>query len=370
MKAKPLVEKFLTYNRTKEEATIARLKRDPRLTAVTLAQNLNFTRAYAAAQISAVERARKYHLAASAETMIEALRPRPLLMEERSLSLLTQIANGTKALDPDIETPIVHIPDTPVWIELAVPLFTGGNEYGENQDIAAILFFSTDHEVELLRKRSLPTGVRAILDHVARQPGQDYQWPVYFIDSDGRPRDLYYYLEHAHTWSIRVGEACPADACTYSEVEDPTRVNPGRKIKVRHPCAFCATTLAHWRSWISTALLVVAGEFAATEDAEWLSLADHTTRKVRRPGSRKYDEIRVSHTTISSTSMPVSSAAPDPLISRLTRKKGMSQSHKAPGWMQPARSTQKVWSMYAPHSGQRNADWTRRAMPDGSANRR
>jgi hypothetical protein len=227
------------------------------------------------------EQALKYRLAASAQAMIEALRPRPLLREEMTLEVMTAIADHTHQPGPDRETPILHLPAAAVWMELEEPMTTNAGE------IAGIFFCSADHEIErMLEEEKRPT-MREVLKASGRQ-GREPKWILHFIDRSGTPTSHYEYYEESKQWHIIPGrEPCPTEECREQEHGDGTFYIM--------PCTFCGTILALWRSWFVTALFAVEGEYAATETAEWPRHREQTTRKVKRPTSAKYDEIQVSH---------------------------------------------------------------------------
>jgi hypothetical protein len=230
-------------------------------------------------------KANKYRLAASAQMMIDALRPRPLLLEDMGLEVMAAIGAHTRQLDPDIETPILHLPAAPVWLELEEPVLA------VNAEIAGIFFTCADREIEQMLEEEHRPGMREVLQASARKPGQEHQWSINFLASDGTPTTRYQYQEEARIWSIVPAangqQICPTGECR----EQPQEGGTFDII----PCPFCAAMLAYWRSWLVTALLAVAGEFASTEAAEWPHSQEQTTRKVKRPNSAKYDEVKVTH---------------------------------------------------------------------------
>jgi len=286
---KPLIERFLTHFRVREEQALARIRSDPRLSRGQFATNFNFARVYGAMQTTAAERAIKYRLASSAQAMIDALRPRPLLREEMTVTLADDIAAGRRELDPDIETPILHTPSAPVWIELEEPIITF------QKTIAGFQFVSADLEVERALAEPQPPARRAILEKARRDRGeQDIRWSLHFIEEDGAASTHYYYYEQSQAWAIMPDGPlpCPTGDCITDE--DVSELS-GLVEKFVLPCAFCETLMAYWRSWFVTALLVATGEFAETEAAEWPRHSERTTRKVARPNSKKYDEIPVEH---------------------------------------------------------------------------
>jgi hypothetical protein len=288
MKTKPLIEKYLTYLRTSEERALARIKGDPRLTPGNYDLNMAFFRAYGITYKRMTEQAQKYQLAASAQAMINAIRPRPLLQEwETSIAVLTDIADHKRELDPDIDTPILHLPSSPIWLELEEPIPTNTGE------IVGMYFTSADRAVEQLLKEPQTPGMAEALQKAGRKPDQSYRWTLNFINADGTPTSHYEYHEDPRAWSIIPNaEPCPTDECIIDEeVNDYT----GERHTYVIPCDFCATILAYWRSWFVTALLVIQGEFAATEDRVWPTRREETTRKVKRAHSNKYDEIPIRH---------------------------------------------------------------------------
>lgn len=283
---KPLIERYLQHMRIAKEQARARIRAGARALPGTMARNIAFTDAYANIQESMAEQAVKYRLAASAQTMVEALRPRPLLLADMALTSMVDLADHTRELDPDIETPILHLPDRPIWIELEQPI---GTHTGE---IAGMFLNSSDREIERQLTLEQKPGVRSILEQAGRQ-GEDYKWSLHFIDSHGVPRSLYEYHEQERAWSITPGgEPCLTEECKIDrEVSDLT----GRVYERTIPCQFCNTILAYWRSWFTTALLAVQGEFAEAEDTAWPTEQVTTVRKVQRPAGPKYDDIPVVH---------------------------------------------------------------------------
>jgi hypothetical protein len=284
--SKPLIERYLTWLRVAQDQARARLHDKSGMTHDQYNFNLLLMTSYHDMYSRMANKASKYRLAASAQAMIEALRPRPLLREEMDIAVMAEIGNHTRELDPDIETPVVQLPSGPIWLELEQPILA------VNGAIAGIFFSCADREAEQMLAEERRAGMREVLKASVRQPGQDYEWSMHFISSDGTPTTRYKYQEEARTWSI-VPAARPEDEqCPTGECREQPRQGGGFDIL---PCAFCATVLAYWRSWLVTALLAIQGEFAATEAAEWPRRSEQTTRKVKRPNSPKYDEIKVTH---------------------------------------------------------------------------
>jgi len=283
--SKPLVERYLTYLRVARESAQARLHDKTGLTRDQFNFNLLLMTSYGDTYNRLASKALKYQLAASAQTMIEALRPRPLLLADMSIEIMADIGTHKRELDPDIDTPILHLPAAPIWLELEQPV------QAANGDIAGIFFSCADRETELMLAEEHRPGIREVLKASVKQPGQEYKWSVHFISSDGTPSTSYEYHEESHVWFIVPStdgrELCPTGECKEQPRDDGTFYIV--------PCAFCAAIMGYWRSWLVTALLAVAGEFAATETAEWPRHREQTTRKVKRPNSAKYDEIQVSH---------------------------------------------------------------------------
>lgn len=284
-KGKPLIERYLTWLRVEGEQARARLHDSTGFTADQFNFNLLMMEAYHSTYSRLANKAAKYRLAASAQTMIEALRPRPLLREEMGLSVMADIGNHARELDPDIDTPIMNLPDSPIWLELEEPVIAA------NGEIAGVFFTCADREVAQMLAEERRAGMREVLKASVRQPGQEYRWSVHFLSGDGAPSTRYEYRESSRAWFIVPSatgqEICPTGECKEQRLED------GSFDIV--PCAFCVTVLAYWRSWLVTALLAVQGEFAATETAQWPRRSESTMRKVKRPHSGKYDEIKVTH---------------------------------------------------------------------------
>ena len=287
MKTKALVERYLTYLRVSEEGARARIRQETRMIPGTDDFGMQMIVAYNSTYTHLAEQARKYRLAASAQAMVDALRPRPLLRQDMALSLAEDIASGRRKLNSDIETPILRLPDGPVWIELETSVLTNIGE------IAGIFFGCADREVERQLAQPQRLVMREVLKAAGRQPGQEYKWSLHFIDRDGFPKSHYQYHEESRAWSIIPdAEPCPTGECKIEEeVSDLT----GMRSHYLIPCPFCSTVLAYWRSWFVTALLAISGEFAATEEREWPVSKEQTTRKVKRTHSSKYDEIVVTH---------------------------------------------------------------------------
>ena len=282
---KPLIERYLTYLRLAQENARARLHDKSGLTRDQHNFNLLLMTSYHDTYSRMARKALKYRLAASAQNMIDVLRPRPLLLEDITFAIMADIGSGSRELDSDIATPIVTVPAAPIWLELEEPVSTNTGE------IAGIFFACSDREVEQMLASERQPGMRSVLEASARRSDQPYRWSLHFIYSDGTPTTRYEYDETARAWSIIPGrleeELCPTGECKQQDHGDGTYAIL--------PCAFCGTILAYWRSWMVTALLTVQGELAATETAEWPHHQEQTTRKVKRPNSAKYDEIKVTH---------------------------------------------------------------------------
>jgi hypothetical protein len=284
---KPLVERYITYLRVSEERTQARIRQHVLASLGSQGFNMEMARAYGAIYTGMAERSLKYRLAASAQAMIEALRPRPLLQEEMTLQIINDLASHRRKQDPDIETPIHRRPDAPIWLELEEPISTNTGW------IAGMFFACADREIERELQKPQASARRSVLERAGRQGDEEYKWTLHFIGEDGTPISRYEYGEQSQQWSIMPDvEPCPTDECeVYEEVSDLT----GRRYKHIIPCTFCATLLAYWRSWFVTALLTVQGEFTATDEQEWPMRTERTTRKVQRPGSYKYEEKPTSY---------------------------------------------------------------------------
>jgi hypothetical protein len=284
---KPLIEKYLTYLRIAHEEALARIKRR------TLSHDLydfNLAMARLTSQIytNMAEKAVKYELARSGQNMTEVLRPRPLMKEDMGLRHLMDIANEKYSLDPDIPTPILHIPDTPIWITLEQPIEINTGL------ITGLFFCCPDREFEDMLKQKQTAVMQQVIKEAIKYPDEDYRWSLSFIDSDGVPHSHYQYYEQAQKWEIipdRQFVPCPTDKCTSYEESHKER-------RYQHicPCPYCSAILAYWRSWFVTALLVVGREFAANEEEAWPEKTENYRRKVKRPGSGKYDEVPVTHT--------------------------------------------------------------------------
>jgi hypothetical protein len=285
---KPLVERYLTYLRVGQENALARIKAGTRMMPGTYEFNVAMARAYSDIYTRMAEQSLKYRLAASAQAMIEALRPRPLLRDDMTFAILAAIGDHSRELDPDLETPILHLPDAPIWLELEQPIATNAGE------IYGMFFTCADREIERELAKPQPRAMQEALKAAGKGEGENYRWTLHFIDRDGTPASHYYYNESGQYWEIIPDSVpCPTDECIIDEeVNDAT----GRRYKHITPCHFCATILAYWRSWFITALLAVQGEYAATEyESQWPTRREQTTRKVKRPNSAKYDEIKVTH---------------------------------------------------------------------------
>lgn len=284
---KPLVERYLTYLRVAQENARARLHDKTGLTSDQYNFNLLLMTSYHDTYSRMAGKALKYRLAASAQNMIDALRPRPLLLEDMSLEIMANIGSHRRELDPDIATPILTLPAAPIWLEFEEPIFAA------NGDIAGIFFTCADREVEQMLTEERRPAMRKVLESSVKRPDQSYSWSLNFISSDGTPSTRYSYEEKARAWWIVPATAnndegrCPTDECQ----EQPRGDGTFDII----PCAFCGTILAYWRSWLVTALLAVSGDLAATETAEWPRHQEQTIRKVKRPNTGKYDEIKVTH---------------------------------------------------------------------------
>jgi hypothetical protein len=286
MKSKPLIEKYFTHLRVRDEETRARIKREERLDGPGLNYNLVVLNQYTTTYMHMAEQAQKYRMARSGQAMVDALRPRPLLRDELSLTVLSEIAAHTRALDPDIETPVAQVPGAAIWIELDQPILT------QNDEIAALFFTCADREIEYQLSLHQPKLVHDMLMDSARKPTSQYRWSLHFINADGVPKTHYEYAEVAQQWAILPGgEPCPTGECVTEEYLDDESFRHYRVI----PCPFCSVLLAHWRAWFTTALLTVSGEFAETEDTEWPVQVEEVTRKVARPHSPKYDEVKIRH---------------------------------------------------------------------------
>lgn len=283
---KPLVERYLTYLRLAQEHTRARLHDKTGLTPDQYNFNLLLMTSYHDLYSRMAHKALKYRLSASAQNMIDALRPRPLLLEDMTLEIVAAIGSGERELDSDIATPIVTIPAAPIWLELERPV------YAANGEIAGLFLTCTDREVEEMLASEHRSGMRKVLEASARRSDQPYKWTLHFIGSDGTPTTRYDYDETARAWLINAGSPEEEELCPTGECKQQDHGNGTYSIL---PCAFCSTILAYWRSWMVTALLTVQGELAATEIAEWPRRKVETTRKVKRPNSSKYDEIKVTH---------------------------------------------------------------------------
>lgn len=283
---KPLIERYLTHLRVARENALARISKVV-MSKNTLESNLALAQAYGDIYSAMAEQALKYRLAASAQAMIEALRPRPLLLEEMSINIMTAVANHTHQPDPDIATPVLHIPTAAIWMELEQPIRTNAGE------ICGLFFTCADREIERRLEQPQTPIMQETLKKAGKLAHEDYRWSLHFIDRDGTPRSVYQYFETSQKWEIIPdGDPCPLDEC---EVDEETSDLTGRVYKHVSPCIFCGTILAYWRSWFTTALLASQGEFAATEEREWPRARVETSRKVKRPASGKYDEIQISH---------------------------------------------------------------------------
>lgn len=290
---KPLIEKYLTYLRISEERARAIARQaveDSKLPTKGYDYNLLLMASYGLTYRGMIEQARKYRLTASAQAMIEALRPRPLCKEEVDLAIIGAIADHKRPLDPDIETPVLHLPDVPIWMELEQPISTNTGM------LTGVFFACADREIENLLQQPQSSAMQAVLKQAGRMPGHSYRWSLHFIHEDGTPVSFYRYEEESRTWSIIPdSEPCPTDECEIIEHTDDLML----RTYERKACPFCATILAYWRSWFVTALLAVQGEFAAIEEVSegeaWPTQRESTTRKVPRPHSSKFDEIRVHH---------------------------------------------------------------------------
>jgi hypothetical protein len=282
---KPLIERYLTYLRVAQNSARARLHDKTGLTRDQFNFNLLLMTSYQDAYSRMASKALKYRLAASAQIMIDTLRPRPLLLENMGLEVMADIGTHKRGLDPDIDTPVMSIPAAPIWLELEQPVLAA------NGEIAGIFFTCADREIEQMLTEERRAGMREVLKASARKPGEKYQWSMHFIASDGTPTTRYQYQEETRVWSIMPAadgqQICPTGECGEQPHGDGT-------FSII-PCPFCAVTLGYWRSWLVTALLAIAGEFAATETAGWPRRSEQTTRKVKRPNSGKYDEIQIQH---------------------------------------------------------------------------
>jgi hypothetical protein len=287
VKQKPLIEKYITFLRISEEQTRARIRDEVGHLPSHEDLNMQLLTAYTTVYRHMTESSQKYRLTRSGMAMVAALRPQPLLRGESSMSVLMEIADHKRPLDPDIETPIAQLPGAPIWIELVEPINVNTG------DIAAIFFTCADREVDYQLSLPQPRGLRKMLEQSVRKPGDEFRWSLHFIDSNGIPRSHYEYYERAQRWGIipHGEEPCPTDECVTEEWEDAEGFT---QYKV-NPCPFCATILGYWRSWFVTALLAVSGEFAETEEVEWPVQTEEVVRKVLRPHSAKFDQITVKH---------------------------------------------------------------------------
>lgn len=288
MKPKPLLEKYMTYLRTSEEMARARIKRNVRLDSKGRDYNLAILSVYTSTYVHMAESSQKYRLAKSGLAMVETLRPRPLLRDEPTLGTLEAIASHARSLDPDIDTPVAQLPGAAIWIELEQPIETNTGE------IAAFFFTCSGHETEY--QLSLPQTrlARTVLEQTLHQlqTRNAYRWSLHFINAEGSPKSHYEYHELEQDWSILPGgKPCPTGEC----VTEETKYADGVIYRDIRACPFCAVMLAQWRSWFTTALLTVSGEFAESEEREWPIVTESVTRKVPRPHSPKYDEISVHH---------------------------------------------------------------------------
>jgi len=156
-------------------------------------------------------KALKYRLAVTAQNMIEALRPRPLLLEEMELSVLSDIGTHRRKTDPDIETPILSLPPAPVWLELEEPVLAA------NREIAGIFFACSDREVEQTLEGEHWPSMRKVLESSVKQPGHEYKWSLHFITGNGTPITRYEYREQSRVWFILPAadgqQICPTGKC-------------------------------------------------------------------------------------------------------------------------------------------------------------
>jgi hypothetical protein len=287
--AKPLIERYLTYLRVSQEQGRARMRQGVQMVPGGLEANLLFAEAYASAYMHLAETAQKYRLAASGQAMVEALRPRPLFQGELGFTDILAIAKKRREPDPDIETPIIHLPGGPIWVELERPVYTN---VGENA-IAGLFFASVDHEVEWQLSQPHRPAMRAVFEQMRREPGESAKWNLHFIDTTGHPFSYYEYFEESRAWSIIADpHLCPTGECI---VQADPRTPEDTSLRHLWTCTYCNTIMGMWRSWFVTCLLAVQGEFAVSEASTWQVEREQTTRKVRRPGTAKYDEVPVAH---------------------------------------------------------------------------
>ena len=117
-----------------------------------------------------------------------------------------------------------------------------------------------------------------------------WQWTLDVFSQDSLPRN-YLYDANREQWTLAMSQGCASGACHATAI-DQTDFFPHWYI-----CDECMPTFEYWTSWFPVALMAIHGDFAQTEERQDLDLlTEQETRKVRRPGSGRYDNVALTHT--------------------------------------------------------------------------
>jgi hypothetical protein len=210
-----------------------------------------------------VDTAHKYHLTISALEMINALMSKPY--------------------GPCV---IEKLPGTGIWMTLDNPL-----------QPTDIFFSCLSHAASSYADHN--PKIR-LTDENTKMAMHPWRWDmtVYVrnIDPDlarGARSFAYWYNAHDQQWTLSPAMQDPNIGCrTGCELISTQNQWPSWYI-----CDECRSMFNFYTSFFPIALMAVNGDFAETEERQELpQFTEQETRKIRRSGSGKYDEVPVTHT--------------------------------------------------------------------------
>ena len=114
--------------------------------------------------------------------------------------------------------------------------------------------------------------------------GEPVPWTLSLLGEDGVTVFQMLYDVTARRWRFSETHVCPARACTKHEEAGVT---------IWQHCEGCRRALAYFGRWMAVALLMMAGEFAASEEPVMREVREEICYKEQRAGSGKYEEKRL-----------------------------------------------------------------------------